>query len=164
MIRFLFALTLVLTTAISAHAEMNPIDKAILNIKNYQTHSGHLVDAGLKIMAGGVGVSGAGVVLRSIMPAVVAAYGGELVTNLLIKGGPHVFRTGLFLSGIGAVVAVFEPLPARAATVTDYFRTPEGFQEYLKLSPEEMKTYAEMNPELEKLVLSFSKTLNYIQE
>ncbi len=62
------------------------------------------------------------------------------------------------------MVAVYEPLPAQAATITDYFRTPEGFQEYLKLSPEDMKAYAGMNPELEKLVLSFSKTLSFTQE
>lgn len=162
MTKFLFAFALIATTP--AYAEINPIDKAILNIKNHTTHSGYMFDAGLRMMGAGISISGTGVVLKTIMPEVLAMYGGELTANFLMKYGPYLFKTGLFLSGIGAVIAVYEPLPASAATVTDYFRTPEGFQEYLKLSPDEMKMYAGMNPELEKLVLSFSKTLSFSQE
>lgn len=164
MTKFLFALALIVTGPICT-AEMNPLDKAILNIqKKRETNSGYMFDAGIRVMLASAGITGTGVILRSIMPQTVSIYGGELTAQFLIKYGPYFFKTGLFLSGVGAVVAVFEPLQAGAATITDYYRTAEGFPEYLKLPSEHMKQFAEINPELEKLVFNFSETLNAIQE
>lgn len=54
--------------------------------------------------------------------------------------------------GIGIILNVMAPSPAASATMTDYYLTPDGFEEYKNLSEEQMLSYALMDPRLAELI------------
>lgn len=137
--------TLVSFSTASAHQS-----KTVVEAIGIVKESNIVIESSEILISGGYTTIGAVVLLNE-----VGGLGAASKTLVVRWGGRTVF---LGMAGLvaGVFYEVLKPTPAHAGELTDYYMTPEGFAVFLKLSPEEMLFYSELDKELGDLVISLA--------
>ncbi len=150
-------LTFCILGMLSAHAQSDsPLHKAIDNILDNRTLSGTLVSTGFKYIIVGSAITGVGAMIDLInAPRALS------LNTVRLGSGVAVGAAVIILAGV--LIAVVEPSSAKAATLREYFLTPEGFQMFISMPPDQMEFYASRSERLTNLVLQVSNGIDQVR-
>jgi hypothetical protein len=80
-----------------------------------------------------------------------------------IKWGSRIIWTGFLGTGLGGIISILEPSPAKAATLAESFKSMQGLARYFKLPIEHQLQIASSDQEFAEFILSLSNTLQKVE-
>lgn len=86
----------------------------------------------------------------------------EGFVKVLNKAGAGIIKVGVGTTFLAAAVYAFEPTAVGKATLSDYYLTAQGFQQFIKLPIKQQEFYVSLNKDLEDAVLKLSETIDKI--
>lgn len=73
-------------------------------------------------------------------------------SRIVFSGAASILGSSITVTIGGVAAALFFPTSAEAGTLTEFYRTPHGFNEFMKLSQEQQISFLSSDPDLRELV------------